>query len=550
MHSGGKRKKPLRLIFALRRKVKMTNHTDHTSYDEVPYGSYAFSQSHPDRLATLGRLFGMSPAPLTRCRVLELGCASGGNLLPMAFQLPDSEFAGVDLSAKHVEKALKTIQEMGMKNVRIKQASILDVDESWGKFDYIICHGVYSWVPKEVQDKIISVSSANLAPNGIVYVSYNTYPGWHMRDSLRHMMLYHIRHFKGMRQQIDQAKALIDFLSRHVPTENNAYGMLLKNELDILNKLKDWHFFHDHLEEVNAPVYFHQFAEHAARHNLQYLGEAELGTMLMSKMPKEVAEELGKINKDIVATEQYMDFFRNRYFRQTLLCHRGVRLKRNLNPGDVKNQFVASVLTPEKMPVDLSPGVLHTFRTPRGQTVSTSRPLTKAALAILRENWPCSISFDMLSEEAIKRMDAEPALKGQNVVRDWQALAGDLLQGYTVSAVEFHAWQGNSVSRPGERPKASPFAVCQSRQGEQNVVNLRHEQVPVDPLTQHLLNALDGTRDRAALFDYLGQLISNGTLNAQSDNEPVRDPELIRKNLEKDIEQRLAYLAVSALLME
>ncbi|MCD4811464.1 hypothetical protein K8R14_02560, partial [bacterium] len=65
-----------------------------TSYDEVPYESQSFPQSHPDRLAMLARLFGLSPAPVTQCRVLELGCAGGGNLIPMAFHLPDSEFVG------------------------------------------------------------------------------------------------------------------------------------------------------------------------------------------------------------------------------------------------------------------------------------------------------------------------------------------------------------------------------------------------------------------------------------------------------------------------
>ncbi|OQY60083.1 MAG: hypothetical protein B6245_03375, partial [Desulfobacteraceae bacterium 4572_88] len=138
---------------------EMKDNSAQTSYDEVPYESHPFAQSHPDRLATLGRLFGMSPTPVTGCRVLELGCSNGGNLMPMAYQLPDSEFVGVDLSKRQAEMGEKTIQGMGLKNIRIEHASILDVDDSWGKFDYIITHGVYSWVPNEVQDKILAISS-------------------------------------------------------------------------------------------------------------------------------------------------------------------------------------------------------------------------------------------------------------------------------------------------------------------------------------------------------------------------------------------------------
>ncbi len=179
---------------------EMQNVTDPNSYDEVPYSHQPYPQSHPDRLATLGRLFGLSPSPITHCRVLELGCARGGNLIPMAFHLPNSEFIGVELSARQAEMARKTVQDLNLDNVRVENASILDVDRSWGTFDYIISHGVYSWVPEEVQDRILTISSRNLAPQGIAYISYNTYPGWHMRGMVRDMMLFHANQFPDPEQ--------------------------------------------------------------------------------------------------------------------------------------------------------------------------------------------------------------------------------------------------------------------------------------------------------------------------------------------------------------
>src|SRR5262249_9809582 len=151
------------------------NYSEHrTSYDEVPYVSQPFPQTHPDRLATLGHLFGLAPAPLTRCRVLELGCASGGNLIPIAFHLPRSEFVGIDLWRRQVEMGHEGIKELGLTNIHIAHASIQDVDPAWGKFDYIISHGVYSWVPGHVQDNLLAISAQNLAEQGIAYVSYNT----------------------------------------------------------------------------------------------------------------------------------------------------------------------------------------------------------------------------------------------------------------------------------------------------------------------------------------------------------------------------------------
>ncbi len=119
-------------------------------YDEIPYSNIPHSDSHPDHLATLRHLFGLSPVPVTRCRVLELGCAGGGNLIPMAFHLPGSEFLGVELSGRQVEIASKTIRDLHLSNVRVRQAEVLEIDRSWGYFDYIVYHAVYSWVPDEV----------------------------------------------------------------------------------------------------------------------------------------------------------------------------------------------------------------------------------------------------------------------------------------------------------------------------------------------------------------------------------------------------------------
>ena len=76
--------------------------TKDSSYDDIPYESHPFAQSHPNRLFTIGTLFGMRPTPVQKCRVLELGCAAGGNLIPMADYLPESQFVGVDNLARQI----------------------------------------------------------------------------------------------------------------------------------------------------------------------------------------------------------------------------------------------------------------------------------------------------------------------------------------------------------------------------------------------------------------------------------------------------------------
>jgi SAM-dependent methyltransferase len=166
-----------------------------SSYDQVEYDSYPFPQSSPERLATIATLMGMQPGKLEKCRVLELGCSSGGNIIPLADRFANSNFVGIDASVKAIEKGQATIVATGLTNIELRQADILNVDASYGQFDFIIIHGVYSWVPAHVQKKILEIFAERLTENGVAYVSYNTYPGWHFRGMIRDVMAYHAKFF-------------------------------------------------------------------------------------------------------------------------------------------------------------------------------------------------------------------------------------------------------------------------------------------------------------------------------------------------------------------
>src|SRR5262245_53527423 len=141
-----------------------------TSYDEVPYESHPLPQTHPAHLAAVARLFGLLTPPPERCRVLEIGCASGGNLIPMALTLPGSSFVGIDLSERQVAEGHRLAGALGLGNVELLHRDVLDVGDELGRFDYVLCHGVYSWVPAPVRDRALELCATNLAPNGVAYV--------------------------------------------------------------------------------------------------------------------------------------------------------------------------------------------------------------------------------------------------------------------------------------------------------------------------------------------------------------------------------------------
>jgi methyltransferase-like protein len=523
-----------------------------TSYDEMPYINKAFPQTHPDRLATLARLFGLQPPDVDACRVLELGCASGDNLVPMALELPNSRFVGIDLSARQIEQGQQMVRALGLANIELRQYNIADVDASWGKFDYIVSHGIYSWVPAPVRERILAICRDNLAANGVAYVSYNTLPGWHVRGMIRDMMIYHSAPFPGAVAKVQQARGLLDFLAQSTPT-TSPYGMALRKELDALRNEPDAYLFHDHLEEINEPLYFHQFAETARRYGLDYLAEADFGDMLVTNLPAKVADTQQRIATDILRMEQYMDFVRNRMFRQTLLVHQGAPIRRNLDGRVVKGLLVASAAQPQSAQPVLTQGVSESFLAPSGVTHKIGDALTKAAMVQLAKQWPHCVPFEEL--RALCRA-AVPQGAGSNTGAemppdDEQSFGDRLLQGYAARAVELRVAAPRLTVALSARPVASPLARLQAEHSA-TVTNLRHEPVLLPELPRRMLRLLDGTRDIGALVADIIKLAQEGTIGvrAQEGGPVVTDRATLEKILRQLVADDLPKLAHVALLLE
>lgn len=515
-----------------------------TSYDEVAYESLPYPQSHPDRLATIATLFGMQPAPVTRCRVLELGCASGGNLIPVAASLPGSEFVGIDGSTRQVADGQELVDALGLQNIQLRCMDLADFDAEDKPFDYVIAHGVYSWVSDSLQEKILEICERTLSPNGVAYISYNTYPGWHYRGMIRDMMLYHTAQFGEPLMRATQARALLDFLVQSIQSTDDPYPVMLRQNLDLIRRQSDSYLLHDYLEEVNAPIYFYQFVERAGRHGLQYLGETEFATMLANNFPKEVADTLQRVAKDIVRMEQYMDFLRNRSFRQTLLCRRDLTLKRTLQPHDMVPFLVSSPAEPATT-VNIQSTQPEQFRIANGTTLTTSAPIVKAALQHLAEIWPRSISFERLLAVARGRVSPVAIRDRETVAAETQALGSAILTGYTVRLLELHLHEAEFVTKVAERPQASAGAREQARRSGR-VTNQRHEVVTLDEFSRRVLMLLDGTRDRAALLDEMSRLVSDGTLVVQQEGRQVDEGEPLKAILGDALDRCLSRFAKAA----
>jgi methyltransferase-like protein/ubiquinone/menaquinone biosynthesis C-methylase UbiE len=516
------------------------------SYDDILYPSYTHNQSHPDRLAVISRLFGMNPAPVDHCRVLELGCGDGSNLVPMAFDLPQSEFVGIDRAALPIAKGQRTIHGLDLKNISLLQLDLLDLPADLGTFDYIIAHGLYSWVPAEVKERLMSIARSHLNAQGVAFISYNTYPGGHIRDMLREMMLFHVRTFSEPQQRINQSIALLKFLSES-RLENDTYTKLLQEEVTQTLEYDQSLLYHDQLGAINTPYYFHQFANHAHQHGLQFLGEADYFEMQYHIYPPATTALLGKMAAEsVILKEQYLDFLKCRRFRQTLLCHSEIEIKTEPQVRVLLTCYLASSARPQTEVVDLSANSVETFLGDRGAKVSTDYPLAKAALAHLAEIYPLSIHFSELVQIARRACGMESENNAEAQEQE-ETLADILLHAYATGMLELYPRAPSYVTTVSSHPATSAI-VRQQIQAGTIVTNSRHMNIQVeDELGRQLLRLLDGTRDREMLLQELTALFTSGQATFGDadgrDDKSLPSSEEIAHDLDKSL-KKLADLAL------
>ena len=302
-----------------------TNDVQQTIYSELGYKSMPFPYTTPATLEAYAALVGVSaPNPKT-ARVLELGATYGGNIISQALFNPDATFVGIELSQEQVEKGNEVIANAGLTNVSLVQSDIASIGSEIGTFDYIIAHGVYSWVDDGVKDALLRLIDEHLAEDGIAYVSYNTYPGWHTMDEVRQLMMFSNRD----KAQFNHKEKVLHgkTIGSIVGSQILKYDNLKERNSKFLGALRsvmekdEYYVGHDHLEPNNDPVYFYQFNDHLEAHNLAYLCDADLTLSMVRSFDADIADTLDKLAlNDHVAQEQYLDFMLDTTFRKSIIC--------------------------------------------------------------------------------------------------------------------------------------------------------------------------------------------------------------------------------------
>ena len=514
-------------------------------YDATPYPPLSYADTHPDHLATVATLLGFEPPPVDDCSVLEIGAAGGGNLIPMADGLPGSRFVGLDYSAVQIASANDAVSALALDNARFVCADIRSMDLGPGQFDYIIAHGIYSWVSPEVRDELLAACSRLLSPKGVAYISYNTYPGWHSLSAVRGMMLHGSKHAAGPRATVEAAVETLQFLRTHSEPDSplaayfNLYSEL-ENSGDLMEGAQsDALLLHDLLSEYNDPAYYHEFVAHAGRHGLGVFADADFPSMFPRGISAETIAELSRRVDSRIDLEQQFDFLLDRTFRKSLLARDISALNPSIRPSaELLRPLRVRTRAKMETPFDISGETPASLVAATGARVSTDHPLSKAVVAELAEAAPASLPFDDLLMRATNRLD-EP-LRAQAMGADIAAVvAANLLQGFIShpELVVFGTTQQHFAARPSAYPQANRVARYFATTGAPTVTNAHHDRVRVEPVHAAIMSLLDGQRDRSQIRTELDQLIQ---LPDGSPNDP--------KSLDDLIDQTLNSFAAAALL--
>ena len=490
------------------------------AYDTVPYESHAFPQTAPGRLAAIAYLFGLDAVDVSSARVLEIGCAAGGNLIPFAMWHPHARVVGIDLSQVQIDQGRRRVQALGLANLELLHGDVAVMDlATLGQFDFIICHGVYSWVPENVQEAILSAFDTMLSPEGVAYISYNVYPGWKAKEIVRDAMLLRGGERATPEEKLVYARGMIDFLEEVAPAGSVLAKALTDFRADRINT-REYYLLHEYLAPFNTPCYFLDFGRRAGSNRLTYLADANVDTMFAANYGEKISVPLLKeCGHSQVLMEQYLDFFTNRTFRQSLLVRgeRAPQINFQLDRRRFGRLHFAAWLPPAGgvAPLDHS---RQEFGEPEPKMFAVD-PGVKAAVNALNSRWPWTMS----RRELLDQVQAQLRAAHIEAAADLEANVDAILEYLIVRAlVRFRL---DPVS-PG--PAQAPLkldeptrrmAEVARAEGDPHIFNLWHEMETLSAADQHLLPLLDGTRDRDALVEELLSLAHADVIRFERDGE-------------------------------
>jgi len=504
-----------------------------TSYNVIPYESLPISYTYVPFLAALGRLYGLETPDPVACRVLELGCAEGSNIVPMAYYFPKSKFVGIDLSAVQIASGQAHIDALELDNITLHVDDLAQMRASdYGQFDYIIVHGVFSWVPPEVQQRILQLGKTLLSQQGMMYISYNTYPGWHQHMVLRDAFKLYCEDALEPEQKKQKMRAAIDYLKGFFTTTNNDFSAYYVKRLDDLKSHTSSYIYHEYLEDYNAPLYLTEFIKRIEADEMQYVSDAYLPIdepMLLGKARFAYLKDI----KPRIKQLQAMDFMINQRFRRSLICHQQTVLQERFSPKDMMKVAYRSNLIAKHI-ATRSPSLRHHRKAkyylqenPQ-LLITVSHPVTKAAIQVLADNFPSSLHYADLLQQAcqhVVRAGGIEFIQGKAIEPYYKELYLLVTDAWIALDTDARAFAKIDWQQP---LSISPL-VLRIAETDGYMPTFLQRAITVDPLTLEALKLLRAgiTRDDL-IVEVSGNVKQNKTLALE---KKQRKPRYVKKRL-------------------
>jgi SAM-dependent methyltransferase len=459
------------------------------SYDELPYDSLPLPETQPDFLAAVAGLHGFDAPDPARARILELGCAQGGNLIPLAWRWPGSDCVGVELSRVQAQAGAEFIARLGLANVRIVHGDLAALPDDLGEFDYIIAHGVFSWVPPAVQQALLDACRRHLSPAGVAYISFNVAAGWETLQPLRRALIERTTADLPAPERHRQALAVLDELGREWSDP-----VLLK-EIAYLRTAAPSYLFHEYLADFNVPMSFADFAGRLVAHGLRYVGEAGPRRAVV-----EFEDAWGLAPEGVAGrwmdAEAALDAALTTRFRRALVCRDDAPFARPPSAEALERlRFYADLRCDAEL--DLESAEEQAFVNPAGNSFPVALPAMKAAAMVLSTAYPDALAYAELLAAA-RRVLAD---FGAAAEVDEIAFGDALFQMVMIHGVMPTVADATYASEPGERPCAHALARLQAMSPNWVVSGARHVAMDLDEPGRILLGMLDGSRSVEQLVD-------------------------------------------------
>jgi SAM-dependent methyltransferase len=370
-------------------------------YDELPYRSIPIEWSAPERLALASLLHGGPRAPTDGYRVLELGCGNGANLLPLAYYRPDATFVGVDGAGSAMEVAQARRSELALSNVELVHADFLSAaDRVSGPFDYILAHGVFSWVPDGQRDALLALCARHLRPAGLLYLNYNAKPGWNVRGMVRDFLRAQTARTVSLRARAALAQEIAaKIVASFAAAGDHPYSRLMEGEFRLVCDGHVSYVAHEYLADDNRAYWRSEFLALAGGQGLEYLADADFN-YASGRTPVDLPEKIAAAGIIGQPPGDTVDLLCYRQLHSPILTN-GTWARREPSATEYGDLHLASCLTPV---VPDKPGH-RMFHHPSGFEVEAKTEAMAAAFERLRTAWPAGLRVGALFPEVAPVME-------------------------------------------------------------------------------------------------------------------------------------------------